>query len=556
MTKKRLIAGIMIVAVAGPAGAVLAEDAQGDTAAALSAMNVRAFEANMRFLADDRLEGRAPGTDGHEVAARFMADRFRELGLAPGGENGSYFQQVPIRRSSLENETPTLVFEANNESVELTYGKDFVVRGDPVLEQNDLTAPVVFVGYGVSAPELGYDDYDGVNVEGRIVAYLTNAPDSFPNDQRAYYASSRTKRANAASRGAVGVLSFVAPRQEKRTPWDRVKGLVARPAMKWLGDGGEPEGVFRRIRGTAVLNRSGVEQLLAHAPGSAETIFSSALLAQPQSFETGIVAHLRAKSRHRDITSSNVVALLRGSDPVLANEYVVFVAHLDHLGVVRSADGDEIYNGAYDNASGSALLIEIARAFAALPRPSRRSILFLAPTAEEWGLLGSDYFANRPTVPIGGIVAALNIDLAHMFHALHDFIAFGQIHSTLGEVVQSVARDLKLAIRYDPFPERVAFIRSDHYSFIRRGVPAVSLFPGFRTGLANGNGMKLFTNWMKNVYHTPRDDLSQHFDFDAGIQLARLNFLVGYRVAEATVRPAWNDGDFFGDLFAAQETGR
>ncbi len=542
----------MIVAVAGHAVAALADDAQGDTAIALAAMDVRALEANMRFLADDRRQGRAPGTEGYEAAARFMADRFRELGLAPAGEEDGYFQQVPIRRSSLENEAPTLVFETNDGSVEFIYEKDFVVRGDPVREQNDLKAAVTFVGYGVSAPELGYDDYKGVNVEGRIVAYLTNAPDSFPNDQRAYYASSRTKRANAASRGAVGMLSFIAPGQEKRTPWDRVKHLVARPAMKWLGDSGEPEGVFRQIQGTAVLNRNAADQLLAQAPRSAEAIFSSALLAQPQSFETGIVASLRARSRHRDITSSNVIALLRGSDPVLAKEYVVFVAHLDHLGVVRSENGDEVYNGAYDNASGSALLIEIARAFAALPRPPRRSILFLAPTAEEWGLLGSDYFVHRPTVPIGGIVAALNIDLAHMFHALRDFIAFGQIHSTLGGTVQAVARELKLAIRHDPFPERVAFIRSDHYSFVRSGVPAVSLFPGFRTGLPNGDGMKLFTGWMKNVYHTPRDDLSQQFDFDAGIQLARLNFLVGYRVAEATARPAWKDGDFFGNLFAAQ----
>jgi Zn-dependent M28 family amino/carboxypeptidase len=246
--------------------------------------------------------------------------------------------------------------------------------------------------------------------------------------------------------------------------------------------------------------------------------------------------------------SPNVAGLLRGSDPRIRDEVVVFTAHLDHLGIGEPVNGDSIYNGALDNASGSAALLEVARAFARLPKPPRRSVLFLAVTAEEKGLLGSDYFAEYPTVPSERIVANLNLDVLAMLYPLRQVVPMGAEHSTLEATVKRAASQMGIELGPDPFPEEVFFVRSDQYSFVRRGVPSLFLFWGFKSD-SGVDAAARFREWGRTRYHTPQDDLSQPMDLEAGARHAQINFLVGLDVANADGRPAWKPGDFFGRTF-------
>jgi Zn-dependent M28 family amino/carboxypeptidase len=255
------------------------------------------------------------------------------------------------------------------------------------------------------------------------------------------------------------------------------------------------------------------------------------------------------RTTHRQVESWNVVARLEGSDPELREEHLVYIGHVDHFGRGAAVNGDDIYNGAHDNASGVAIVLEIARGFAALPEPPRRSVLFLFPTAEEFGLLGSDYFARNPTVAKEGIVAALTLDMPFLFHPLLDIVPYGAQHSSLSSPVTRAAEHLGMAIGTDPIPEQVLFIRSDHYSFVRQGVPSLFIKSGFQTGSPTLDGSAINAAYRRDVYHKPNDDLSQPFDWEAGASHARINFLTGYIAAQETARPAWNAGDFFGELF-------
>ncbi len=278
-------------------------------------------------------------------------------------------------------------------------------------------------------------------------------------------------------------------------------------------------------------------------------MFAAAAASTPQAFDLTARVSLDTRTRHRQVDSWNVVARLEGSDPELRAEHVVYVGHVDHFGVGVSVDGDDIYNGAHDNASGTSIVLEIARAYTSLPVRPRRSIIFLIATAEEWGLLGSDYFVRNPTVAKSSIVANFSLDMPFLFHPLLDIVPYGAEHSSLGESVRVAAEHLGLGIGPDPIPEQVLFIRSDHFSFIRQGIPALFIKSGFETGDPALDGSAINSAYRQNVYHTPFDEVDQDFDFEAGADHARVNFLTGYLVAQTTARPTWNEGDFFGGLF-------
>jgi Zn-dependent M28 family amino/carboxypeptidase len=267
------------------------------------------------------------------------------------------------------------------------------------------------------------------------------------------------------------------------------------------------------------------------------------------SFVIGDTATIHVATRLEALRSPNVVARLRGSDPRLREEYVVYTAHSDHLGMGEFIDGDNIYNGAVDNASGTAALLEIARAYSQMEPPPRRSILFAAVTGEEAGLIGSDYFAHSPTVPKHAMVADINMDGAALSWPLEDVLARGEEHSTLGVQVREAAERLKLAVAHDPFPEQVFFIRSDQYSFVRQGIPAVGSNPGLKSSDPKIQPKELVLQWISTVYHTPKDDMNQRIDFDATAKFSRFNFLLGYLIAQETERPAWHPGDFFGEKY-------
>ena len=554
-SRKAALAAVCVLALVPPA---VAHPSGAEVDLALSRIQPEAIRAHMSFLADDLLEGRGTGSRGYELAAKYVAARFEALGLKPAGDQGSYFQRVPLRKATPVADGSSLAVIRGGQRTELTPGEDFLLQGQSLIEEDSsVTAPVVFAGYGVTAPELGYDDYAGVDVRGKIVVILSGAPKAFPSDQHAWYSSTLLKRENLAAHGAAGVLGVITPEDEPRLRWDNMKRNANEPGFLWLDETGKPHYSWPSVRGVGLLSRKAAEALFAGAPRSLDQVFAGIKENRPQSFELPVQASLRTVSRHERAESPNVAAVVPGWDPVLREEYIVLSAHLDHLGIGAPIEGDSIYNGAYDNASGIAALLEVANAFASLPERPRRSLLFLAVTAEEQGLQGSDYFARHPTVPRGKIVANLNMDMFLMLFPVRDVVAFGAEHSSLGKLVEPEARRLGLTVSPDPFPEEVVFIRSDQLSFVRQGVPALFLTNGMKSDDPAGGGPILQT-WRQTTYHKPNDDMSQTIDFASGATFARLNFLLAWQVAQDDAAPTWNPGDFFGETFgkAGKESGR
>jgi hypothetical protein len=409
---------------------------------------------------------------------------------------------------------------------------------------------VVFVGFGITAPEQKYDDYKNIDVKGKIVAMVFGAP-AFQSALKAHYSASWLKRKNAAAHGAVGILTFYDPRLQALYPFEKAVRDLAIPRYNWLDAGGKPDHYYPEIKGNGALSMAAVERLLMGSGHTAAQIFAGAKAGKLTSFALPASAEIHTVSRRATVHSPNVVAKLEGSDPTLKSQYVVYTAHLDHLGVSTPVKGDSIYNGTLDNASGSAEVLEIARAFSRMPTKPRRSIVFVEVTAEEAGLLGSDYFASNPTVDRSAIVANINIDEDVMLWPLRDVVAFGAEHSTLEGVVQQATRRLHLEASPDPVPEQVAFIRSDQYSFVRQGIPSLALFAGFKSDNPQIKPAEIFETWEQTRYHQPEDDMTQPgLDFEAAAAFTRVGFLCGLYVAQATERPQWKAGDFFGATFA------
>jgi Zn-dependent M28 family amino/carboxypeptidase len=514
---------------------------------AIDTITAAAIEEHLRYLADDAREGRMAGQPGHNEAAQYVADHFASLGLEPGGDDG-WFQQVPLIAYRLDDESATVIAHRDGDDSELQYKKHFVMSGDEVSQNDHIRAEVVYVGYGVHAPEFGYSDYDGIDVDGKIVAMFSKAPASLPHNERAYYSSSRNKYKEAAARGAIGTIALLSRYAEEYYPWSRITAEVGtRPGMAWVTIDGDVANDVPELRGAALLSVDAAREFFAGTPISFDEARDATEASTPSSVPLGFEVTLARKSRHEVTTSPNVVGIVRGTDPVLADEYVVYSAHLDHNGVGVAVDGDAIYNGAYDNAMGTAIMLETARAFAA--SPPRRSVLFIAVTAEERGLLGSDYFANYPTVPTASMVANVNLDMPLFLFPLADMIAFGAEHSSLEITVTDAISNEGFALTPDPMPQETIFIRSDQYSFVRKGVPAVFLVPGYSSSDPDIDGQELVVDFRKNHYHRPSDDLSRPVDWDSARRFTRANARIGYAVADQDARPTWNEGDFFGEKF-------
>ena len=521
--------------------------------AAMKQVRPQAIRARMRFLTDALLEGRGTGTRGYQIAAQYVASEMEAMGLEPAGVNGTWFQPVKFRGSRLAAAQSSFALLRDGKAQLLKDGDDYATSGTVSFPDISVEAPVVFVGFGVTAPEQKYDDYAGVDTKGKIIAVLYGAPARFASTERAYYSSGVVKAANAVAHGAVGMLSIMSPEDMKRYPWGWIVPQIRSGALRWLDDKGNPHDVFPQLKAGALMSASGAEALFAGAPKTLEQAFAAAKASQPQGFPLAVTAKVHTVSEHSTVESSNILGALRGSDPRLRNTYVVYTAHVDHLGHCPPADGDDICHGAFDNASGVAALLEVARAFTSLPHPPRRSVLFAFVTGEEKGLLGSDYFANNPTVPRQDIVANVNIDSAPgLLYPLKDVVALGAEHSSLNTDVQQAAGMLGYQLSPDPMPEEVFFIRSDQYSFVRQGIPAVNVTDGLQSSDPKLNGENIVKTWMTTLYHTPKDNMNQPFYYDSAAQCARLNFLIGYDVAEQEQAPAWNRNDFFARKFANQ----
>ena len=541
---KRLAALLIIPAILGAATIPPAADE------AIEGITTDAFQGHVRFLGDDLLEGRAAGTRGYDVAAAYVAAHFRKLGLEPAGEDGSYYQQVPLIQSTSIREETSMVLHRKSGDRELTVLDHFIIQANPHVEEAEVRAPVVFAGFGITAPELGWNDYAGIDAKGKFVVLLSGGPTHFPATLRAHHSSSSEKAANAVRHGAIGLITLRGPQAEKRYPWERYRGQNRRPSLRWVGPDGRIGKSHPELRVTATINRPAAEALFQGARHSLSDVFAlEDDPKKPLAFALPGEITLRSRSVHERITSPNVAALLPGSDPSLAHETIVYTAHLDGLGIVDPIDGDTIANGVFDNASGTAAVLEAATAFTGLPVPPKRSILFLLVTAEEKGLLGSDYFANYPTIDRERIVANVNMDMFMMMYPVRDVLVYGVEHSTLARHVDFAAAHLGVVRIADPAPEEASFVRSDQYSFVRQGVPAIAINEGVNAGEGPGSALEAYTEWRRTRYHRPSDDLSQPIHWEAGRDLARFGFLVGYLVAQDPETPRWNEGDFFGRTF-------
>lgn len=520
------------------------------------------IRAHIRFLSDSLLTGRAPGTPGYDIAARYVASELEGMGLHPGVA-GSWYQPVPFEKAVTDESASSFTMTVNGKVQKLTDAKDYILStwfaspaGKQSMAESDVAAPVVFVGFGVTAPDQKYDDYAGVDVHGKIVVGISGAPSTFPSSERAYYSDGTVKARNAVAHGAIGVIAISLPEDWKRYPWDWIVPQIQMGEMHWLGKDGTPHDFVPQIRGNVFLNEKAAEILFNGSPKALDKIFADARADKPQAFVLPASAHIHTVAAQSVVESSNVIAELRGSDPTLRDQYVVFTAHIDHLGICPAVNGDNICHGALDNASGVAAQLEIARAYAHLPRPPRRSVLFVFVTGEEMGLLGSDYFAHFPTVPLKSIVANVNMDGAPgEYYAMKDIVPLGSEHSTLGEDVAAASNTLGYAVAPDPMPEENNFIRSDQYSFVLQGVPAVDVTDGIHASDPAIDGLALQRKWLVTRYHTPLDSMDQPMDFDEMAKGAVLNFLIGYRIAQHDTAPTWNKGDFFGTTFGPRHAG-
>jgi len=530
-------------------GEVQNENAISGLEQGLAVIDRDGIEAHLKYLADDALMGRMTGTPEYDQAAAYVADRFAEIGLEPAGDDG-WYQAVPMLAGRIDVDSARVVFHQAGVENAQVWKDGFVMGGDAVRAETSITAEVVFVGFGIHAPDMNYSDYEGLDVSGKILAMFGGAPDTFPHNERAFFSSRLTKSQEAVKRGAVGILGLRSRISQKRYTWKRIsENAGVRPGMSWVNLSGEAANYFPELQGSALLNVPPAEDLFNGAPISFEQALDAAEAGQPLSTSLGTAVTLARRTEHETISSPNIIGVLRGSDPELAGEFVVFTAHLDHLGTGVAVHGDTIYNGMYDNAMGTALLIETARAFAAMPTPPQRSVMFIALTGEERGLVGSDYFAHYPTVPRDSLVANVNLDMPLMLYPLADVIAFGAEHSSLEGVIREAVVDEDFVLSPDPVPEEVLFIRSDQYSFVKQGVPSVYLVPGFTSSNPDIDGGALFNDHRQTHYHQPSDDLSRPIDWQSALRFARANVRIGYAVAGHAERPTWNQGDFFGDKF-------
>jgi hypothetical protein len=502
----------------------------------------RRVQADVEFLASDSLEGRDTGSKGYLIAADYVVSQFRAIGLEPAGDRGSWFQQVPFRRASYDK-PPVLTMTIGGRQVTLDPARDATVRPSVTEKVRQLNSGFVFVGYGIRDARHNIDDYRGLDLKGKIAVALRGTPKGLASDIDAHLASSKQRFAAAA--GAIGFVEVPRNSGQGGNPVER----GGRPLIDWVDAAGRAGSVPPGLRLQLSVSNSWAERLFEGARKSLDAVRKEARAnsrISPRGFALATVLSVHAESKWEDFTSPEVVGVLKGSDPALAAEHVVLMGHLDHLGMRTDArpGEDAIYNGAIDNAAGVATMLEAARQFATQPVRPKRSILFLANTGEERGLLGADYYANHPTVPADSIVGAVDLDMPMLLYPFTDVTAFGADHSTIGRTVVEAGRTMGISVSPDPMPQEALFTRSDHYMFVRRGVPAVLLMTGY------GNGGKAhWDSFLGKVYHSPKDDLSQKIDWDAGARYALLNYRIARAMADAPQRPMWLQGDYFGDLF-------
>jgi Zn-dependent M28 family amino/carboxypeptidase len=491
----------------------------------------------VKVLADDSMEGRNTGSAGHKRAAEYVAAQFQKAGLEPAGTAG-YIQPITFSTRKIDEAHSTLALVRDGTTEPLTLGEDanFSMRIDPA---PSIDAPLIFVGYGLNISEQHINDLDGLNLTGAVAVFITSAPKSLPGPLQAHFGSAAERWKMYKAAGAIGTLTIANPKSMD-VPWARATLARLQPQMS-LSD-------------TALDDAGGQQFAVAMNPAHADKLFNGsghtftellALIDEGKPLPRfSIPARVKATVgvERSQVESQNIAGILRGSDPTRRNEYVVVSAHVDHLGVGEPINGDRIYNGAMDNASGTAAIIEAATVLHDSGQRPARSIVFLAVTGEEKGELGSRYFAAHPTVPASSIVGNVNTDMFLPLFPLKTLMVLGLDESDLGADVRAVAADLGLKVQADPEPQRNRFIRSDQYSFIKAGIPALAMKVGYEEKSPEA---EIARKWTAERYHAPSDDLEQPIDMSAAGTFVNVLTKLAVRIANRSDRPKWNDASFF-----------
>ncbi len=492
---------------------------------------------HVKFLADDKLEGRDTGSRGEREAQEYAVAQLRAAGAEPAGVNGFYQPVRFVSRQIVEKDcTLALIRDGKREALSL--GEDAVIT-TRVMPAPEVEAPLVFVGYGLKVPEKNYDDFGGVDVRGKIIVVFAGSPAEIPGALASHYqtAAERWKVLRAA--GAIGMVSLINP-ASMDIPWSRMALNRAHPTM----DLDYPE--FNETQGAKIavtVNPASAEKFFA---GSGHTFQEIADLGKDRKplphFPLVVSLSAKTKVEVAHLESANLVAKIPGSDPFLKNEYVVISAHLDHIGIGEPINGDRIYNGAMDNGSGSALILDLAASFKKNPEKLRRSILLVLVTGEEKGLLGSKYFAAHPTIASQSIVADINVDMFLPIVPLKLLTVLGIDDSDLGDRARQIAQSEGVKVQPDPEPQRNLFVRSDQYNFIRHGVPSLAMSVAPEPGTPE---VKLFKDWLTQRYHAPSDDVNQPVDLAAAAKYEEIVRALLVNIANGDQRPAWKPDSFF-----------
>lgn len=504
-----------------------------------------AMRGHVGFLASDEMKGREAGTPEYDIAARYVAAQFETMGLKPAGAKNSFLQPVPLVTFRAADKGSISLINGIKET-KLEFGVDYLPGTNPLAPEMKIEAPLVFAGFGVVAPDFKRDDYAGLDVKGKIVVLLAGAPATLPTEERAHYANTVSKREMAAKLGAVGIILVDTPTREKVWAFtDRATDWRNRGAT-WLDSAGVPAYPGSTAPVLASISLIGAAKLFAGLPGGADTVFaaSESKAGNPKRMALPWMARVALKNEINRVMSSNVAGLLEGSDSVLKDQIIVLSGHLDHTGICPEVKGDKICNGAMDNAMGIASMIEVAHGFKHLKAQPKRSILFLAVTAEEKGLVGADYFAQNPTVSKANLAANVNLDMPIVTYDFTDVVAFGAERSSIGPAVARAGASMGISLVPDPQPEQGFFTRSDHYRFVQQGIPSVWLVTG-----PGGNGKISGAEFLKTNYHQPSDDMSLPFNWGAAARFVGLNLAIARDLADASDRPRWKKGDFFGTLY-------
>jgi len=506
---------------------------------AADSLSIDRFLGHMAELSSDDMAGRRPGTAGYDAAVAYVIQESRALGLEPGGVDGTYRQPIRFRTSHVDPAATS--FSAGGAT--LDFGADYSLSPRVMTTETDVRAPLVFAGFGISAPDMAYDDFAQIDVVGKLVVVLGGAPDHFGSLERTVLSSSKVRDAELKERGAAGVIVVQADDSRLASPRPRTGYLLPDDPEAGPGAG---RGRAEELDVSLTVPRRVAAGWISRAGRSLDEVQARIASGEATSFDLGVEGRVASRFTHTAFESANVAALWPGTDPVLSDEHLVITAHLDHLGIGTAFEGDSIYNGTLDNASGSAALLTLASALTRMEAP-RRSVLFLWVTAEESGMLGSEYFARFPTVAPGRVVANQNIDgVMGMIAAATDVLAFGYEHSNLSEAVDFAVARTGTPVSPDPTPDQNLFIRSDQYAFVRNGIPAIWVQAG-RTSLDPAiDAQGELDRWIVERYHRPTDDGDQPVDLDGVRAELWNNLLVTWHIANEMAEVRWDGESFLG----------